>query len=301
MYKSVPMLNKGHKASLSIAGGLLFACFTMTAWAAEDLSDLSTKERLTRLERLWENQGMADMVLRLESMQQELQRLQGEIEVQGRDIEILKDSLREMEQRSATAPPPVQNPALGPPGVADSDIPLSAVMDGEAGAAESMDGIDDSIPEPTANQAPQPNNVEPGAGAANGPAEAGSPEQLAYQQAFDFLKKSQYDSAVAGFNDYLTRYPQGNNAGNAQYWLGETHYVKRKFSDAQQAFETLLTRYPNTPKRADATLKIGFVHYELGQWSEARNVLDEVKANYPGTSAAKLAETRLQKMSTEGH
>ena len=51
----------------------------------------------------------------------------------------------------------------------------------------------------------------------------------------------------------------------------------------------------------DATLKLGFIHYELGRWGDARKTLEDVKTNYPGTSAAQLAETRLQKMKKEGH
>ena len=302
--KPAPLLSKGHRAKLSIAGGLLVACFMTNVGAVEDLSDLSTKERLARLEQLWENQGAADMVLRLESLQQDMQRLQGELEVQGHTIEVLQNSLRAMEQRGAAAPvqatSPAQTPLLDQPAV-DADVPISAVLDGDTAP---VDGIDSS-----ASQTAPGNTLPVDAvsippvppGAAIEPSTAGSGEQLAYQQAFSALKSRQYDQAISGFNDYLSRYPQENNADNAQYWLGEAYYVKRKFSDAQQAFATLLERYPDTPKRADATLKIAFIHYELSQWGEARKMLDEVKANYPGTAAAQLAEARLQKMTKEGH
>ncbi len=307
--------SKRRYASFAITGSLLFACSLLTAGAAaQDLKDLSTKERLSRLEQLWENRGMADMILRLESMQQEMQRLQGDIEVQGHDIEVLQNSqreanqdfdrrLRELEQRiSAGSLPPVQNPVLDQPAL-DPDIPASAILDGEAEAMEDIGTeIDNStIPDIRDDQSPAPADSDPGAALETGPAETASSEQAAYQEAFGFLKKGQYDDAIAGFDDYLARYPKEDNADNAQYWLGEAHYVKRKFNDAQQAFETLLSRYPDTSKRADAMLKIGFIHYELGQWSQARQVLDEVKTNFPGTSAAQFADVRLQKMNNEGH
>lgn len=125
-------------------------------------------------------------------------------------------------------------------------------------------------------------------------------EQTAYQQAFNLLKDGRYDKAIAGFQDFLTRYPNAANAPNAQYWMGEAYYVKRDFKNAQQAFQALLERYPTTAKRPDATLKIGFVHYELGQWNDARKVLSEVQNAYPGTPAAKLAANRLEKMKKEG-
>jgi tol-pal system protein YbgF len=197
----------------------------------------------------------------------------------------------------------VQTPPLEQSATTDGDVPISAILDGEPGVVDSVDEVGNPItPASADSQLAGPADAGSGLEATNAlSTEAGSAEQLAYQQAFDFLKKGQYDKAIEGFNEYLARYPQENNADNAQYWLGETHYVKRKFSDAQQAFGTLLERYPNTPKRADATLKIGFAHYELGQWGDARRVLDEVKVNYPGTAAAQLAEIRLQKMIKEGH
>ena len=40
--------------------------------------------------------------------------------------------------------------------------------------------------------------------------------------------------AVGAFEDFLTRYPQDPLAGNAQYWLGETHYVRGEYRAARQ-------------------------------------------------------------------
>jgi len=280
---------------------LLFAC-SLNAWAVEDLNELSTKERIVRLERLWENQGLADIVLRLDSIQQELQRLQGELEVQAHAIEALQNSqreanqemerrLRDMEQRAGGVSPTPQIPSLPDQAAVDPETPLSDVIDGVAADAEN----------PGMSSPQAPDSAGPGPDAALPPGEtSGAAELAAYQEAFNLLKKGQYDKAIAGFTGYLTRYPQGKNADNAQYWLGEGYYVKRDFKQAQQAFETLLNRYPNTPKRADATLKLGFIHYELGRWADARKLLDDVKTNYPGTSAAQLAQKRLEKMKKEG-
>ena len=305
-----PANGRGRNASLALAGGLLFTC-SLNAWAVEDLNDLSTKERIVRLEQLWENQGLADLVLRLDSIQQEMQRLQGELEVQTHAIEVLQNSqreasqemgrrLRDIEQRAGGLSPVPQT--LPNQVAVESGPPLSDIIDGVAGDAESPGTGNKPVAPGDVNNSGSPPPDSAGPDATLPPGEAsGAAELSAYQDAFNLLKKGQYDKAIAGFTNYLTRYPQEKNADNAQYWLGEAYYVKRNFKQAQQAFETLLSRYPDTSKRADATLKLGFIHYELGRWTNAHKSLDDVRTNYPGTSAAQQAQKRLEKMKKEGH
>lgn len=254
----------------------------LAAGAEEGRKPLTLEERIARLERLLENQG--EIISRLDTMQRELQRLQGGIEEQGHSLGELKQGqlnalrdfdhrLSEIEKKLAASPPPVSGTESG------------------------------SLPE-TADSQPDSGGAPPPAPAAKPvakPAPAGAEEETAYSQAFALLKEAHYDKAIAAFQDYLNRYPNGANADKAQYWLGETYYVTRRFKEALQAFQTVLERYPGSVKRPDAALKIGFVHYETGAWNEARNALNAVIKNYPDTSVAKLADSRLQRMKKEGH
>ena len=43
-------------------------------------------------------------------------------------------------------------------------------------------------------------------------------------------------------------------------------------------------------------LKIGYSYHELGQPDLARAILEDLKANFPGTTAAQLAEQRIQRI-----
>jgi TolA-binding protein len=51
----------------------------------------------------------------------------------------------------------------------------------------------------------------------------------------------------------------------------------------------------------DALLKIGFCNFELEQWQDARVALTRVVNDYPDSTAARLANQRLQRMTSEGH
>ena len=74
------------------------------------------------------------------------------------------------------------------------------------------------------------------AGAASGvaPRASGLPvpqgdDRANYQAAFDLLKDGKYPEAISGFKQFLTTFPNSALADNAQYWLGEAHYVTKQY------------------------------------------------------------------------
>jgi tol-pal system protein YbgF len=121
-----------------------------------------------------------------------------------------------------------------------------------------------------------------------------------YQAAFDLLKDGKYNEAIAGFKQFLTTFPTSALADNAQYWLGEAHYVNKQYPDALRDFRTVLEKYPDSRKTPDALLKVGFCNYELKNWAEARSSLTQVVQRFGDTTAARLASQRLAKMDGEG-
>jgi tol-pal system protein YbgF len=135
----------------------------------------------------------------------------------------------------------------------------------------------------------------PGAPPTGAPGSAGG-EQAAYTQAFDALKSSNYPAAIGGFRSYLSAYPNGSLADNAQYWLGEAYYVTRDYEQAVTAFRGVGERFPNSRKSADALVKLGFAQYELKRYGDARDTLNDVVRRYPDSDAAKLAVERLRRI-----
>jgi tol-pal system protein YbgF len=121
-----------------------------------------------------------------------------------------------------------------------------------------------------------------------------------YQAAFDLLKDGKYPEAVNGFKQYLATFPNAALADNAQYWLGEAHYVMKEFPEALRNFKIVMDKYPESRKIPDALLKIGYCNYELKNFAEARSSLTRVVQQYADTTAARLASQRLAKMEGEG-
>ena len=122
-----------------------------------------------------------------------------------------------------------------------------------------------------------------------------------YQAAFELLKEQRYEPAAMAFQQFLISYPDSQLADNALYWLAESYYVTDQFENALTQFQAVISRFPRSRKVPDALLKIGYSNYELERWDSARGALGRVQADYPDTTAARLAEQRLNRMDDEGH
>jgi len=228
----------------------------------------SLEQRLQRLERLLENQTLIDLMTRIDSLQNEVQQMLGQTEEQAYNMEQLKKRQRDL--------------------YLDIDRRL---RDLEAARASMLTAPATSI----AGAVPGGAMSESATNGAAPPTGAGSPEErAAYERAFNLLKEGRYDLAVAAFKTFVRAYPQGQFVDNAQYWLGEANYVQKNFAVALSEFDNVVKNHPASPKRADALLKMGYTFQELGQNDNARMSLSKVITNYPNTTAARLAQKRLQ-------
>jgi tol-pal system protein YbgF len=129
----------------------------------------------------------------------------------------------------------------------------------------------------------------------------GGTDRENYEAAFELLKQQRYEAAGAAFGQFLASYPNSPLADNAQYWLAEAYYVTDQYEEALAQFQIVLSGYPRSRKIPDALLKIGFSNYELGRWNAARSALEQVRDDYSDSTAARLAEQRLTRMTEEGH
>src|SRR6185295_20399322 len=76
-------------------------------------------------------------------------------------------------------------------------------------------------------------------------------------------------------------YPNDQLAGNAQYWIGETYFVRGQYKAAADAFLKGYKKYKTGEKAPDTLLKLGMSLRELGQKDAACSSFNELKAKYP--------------------
>jgi tol-pal system protein YbgF len=248
------------------------ACLTLTSCMVpleEDpvyLKQTEIDNRLVRVERIIDNQGLANLVAQLEQLQKDNQALRNEVETLRHEAEQGAERQRQqyvdMDQRLQA----IEQRASA---VARADANRPVLEGGSLSPGE--------LPVPGGN------------------------DRANYQAAFELLKQGRYDQAALAFRQFMAAFPDSNLSDNAQYWLAESFYVTQKYKDALPEFETVISKYPESRKIPDALLKIGYCNYELKHYEAARKALSSVVQNYAETTAARLAGQRLEVMAGEGH
>jgi tol-pal system protein YbgF len=115
----------------------------------------------------------------------------------------------------------------------------------------------------------------PQAGAADA-----SPKQL-YEVAYGHLLQQDYASAEASFDEFLKRFPNDQLAGNAQYWLGESFFVRGQFKAAANSFLKGYQAYSRSSKAPDSLLKLAMSLDRLGQRDAACSSYLELNVKFP--------------------
>lgn len=110
----------------------------------------------------------------------------------------------------------------------------------------------------------------------------------AYRDAFNLLKKADYPAAETAFKAFLQKYGDTEYAGNAQYWLGETYYVRGQFDQAAVAFADGYKKYRKGPKAPDSLLKLGFSMRKLNQNDKACLALDQFLKEFGGAPKVQI-------------
>ena len=109
---------------------------------------------------------------------------------------------------------------------------------------------------------------------------AGTPEER-YNFAFRLLRQTDYGDAEKAFHEFIAAHPDDRLAPNAQYWLGESFYVRKEFERAATAFLAGYQNFPTSPKAPDSLLKLGMSLAAIGEAKEACKSLVELLGNYP--------------------
>ena len=106
-----------------------------------------------------------------------------------------------------------------------------------------------------------------------------------YDQAYTQLLQQNYDGAEAGFQDFLQRFPSDDLTPNAQFWLGETHFVRGNWDAAAAAFLKVAQSFPRAEKAPDSLAKFAMAMERKGNRPAACRALGELRTRYPNPPA----------------
>ena len=115
-----------------------------------------------------------------------------------------------------------------------------------------------------------------------------------YREAFEAYQRGDLEGARKKFEAFLKQYPNTDLSDNAQFWIGETYYVKKDFERAILEYEKAIVKYPEGDKVPAAILKQAFSFLELGDKTNGKNLLRRVMERFPHSEQAEIAKKRLE-------
>jgi len=279
------------------------------------------------------NPGVVQLMNQVESLQSEISKLRGQLEVLSNGLENaqkrqrdmyldLDTRLRRIEQQSGDARKEGASPDLedrvkrleqrsGADGAKERDTQLAELEARIKRLEQQPATTSGSIPAPVSTTtAGTPSNTAPPtskpttalAPSSNATAAAmpSASEQNAARKAYDTgvaaYRAGDYQGAIAAFDGIVKHYPRDSLAPNAQYWIGDAWFNLRDFKAAAAAQQVLLTNYPDSPKVPDALLNLGSAYAAQGDNVSARRTLDDLISRFPQSDAAEKAKARLARL-----
>lgn len=120
----------------------------------------------------------------------------------------------------------------------------------------------------------------------------------AYDEAYNLLKEAKYQEAEQALQAFLSEYPNDKLAGNAQYWLGETYYVRANYEQAAIAFAKGYKNYKTSSKAPDNLLKLGLAMEQLDKKKEACTAFKNLSVTFENAPQTILnrAEKEMAKL-----
>lgn len=252
-----------------------------------------------------QNRSVIELMNQIETLNAEINRLRGQIEVLNNSLENAQRRQRDMYLDLDTRVRRIESGGEASQKSAselDARIrkleQLIADLDARPKRAEPAGGA--PAPAPAASTAavaeptpPTPPSVPRPSTPAN--SETVSPGR-AYNDALALYQAGDYQGAIAAFEGFVKRYPRDPLAANAQYWVGEAWYNLRDFRAAASSQQTLISTWPDSPKVPDALLNLSTSQMALGDNASAKKTMEEVVSRFPKTDAAEKARQRLARM-----
>lgn len=102
-----------------------------------------------------------------------------------------------------------------------------------------------------------------------------------YQYAYGLLQQRDFDGAERALQAFVTANPSHQLTGNALYWLGETHYIRKNYAEAARVFLDGYQKFPKGNKAADNLLKLGMSLAAVGEKDPACQAYRRLITTFP--------------------
>ncbi|MEE2821908.1 MAG: tetratricopeptide repeat protein [Acidobacteriota bacterium] len=124
------------------------------------------------------------------------------------------------------------------------------------------------------------------------------PDQI-YSAVYNDYLMGNYDLAIAGFQDFLTNFPDSEYSDNASYYLGVCYDKKGLYEEAIKVFDQAINLYPRADKTPAAYFKKGSAQEGVKRNLEAIETWRKLATIFPGSQEAILAIQALDRLGVD--
>jgi tol-pal system protein YbgF len=117
-----------------------------------------------------------------------------------------------------------------------------------------------------------------------------------YRQAIILFGGGKHADARRGFQSVFDADPSGDLADNALFWIGETYFAAKDYTNAVRYYQRVVSDYPTQNKAPDALFKIALAQERTGDLALARRTLQQVIDRFPYSSPASTAKAELDRI-----
>lgn len=213
------------------------------------------EKRLADIEAIVKGQGMLDMLSKIEGLNQELNRVKGQLEVATHQLETTQQRQKDL--------------------YADTDGRLRKLEGGSVAATGEAQGANNGAAQAT----------QAGAEA--------SAEVKDFDAAQALLKSGKYKESFDAHEKFLQTYPTSSFAPEAQYSLGYTQFSLKNYKAAIATQQKMAKQYADHPKAPDALFNVANSQIQLADIDGAKKTLRELLSRYPNSEVAPSAKKRL--------
>jgi tol-pal system protein YbgF len=120
--------------------------------------------------------------------------------------------------------------------------------------------------------------------------------ELLYDEAAAAQHAEEHQIAATKFEEFVSKYPQSQDADNAQLAIGDNYFHLREYNKAIEAYQTVIQKYPTSDSADITLLRLGDAHMALDNQTEASKAYWQLIQKYPNLEieVAVMAQSRIK-------
>ncbi|MCA0423511.1 MAG: tol-pal system protein YbgF [Proteobacteria bacterium] len=224
-------------------------------------------------------QDAAELLLRIDRLEADNRRLNGQVEQLGNQVRRLDDQLKRFQSdvdfrfkegggKGAQPAHPLPAPTTTPGRRSDAFDPA---------ANPSAPGAPRTIGQVAAEAAATPL-------AGNAPTPLPGTAKGDYDTAQAMLDRGEFEAAEMAFREFIKAHGKDKLKPDAMFGLGESFYRRNRFREAAEQYLSVTTDFAKSGRAPEAMLKLGMSLRGLGAVPEACGTYGEVTKKYPKAS-----------------